>query len=241
MRFTAASKAGSGFWGEFLGMATPAISRADAKRLKHELADLRESILEVTLSWGSLEESMSRMLGMLVRGNHYEPIGPAIYFASDNSGTRFAIVDAAFRATFEDAFIGGEVAEMTIWISIEWRAFVNALGRRRMARNAIIHNVIQKVEAEKSKRETYRLAPSRSDYERRARVKAGQLPGFSASDVEGVAEKIKYLKEMVKLFERAAQRLHQKPEELRLSLAELKAHRLKYGGPVEDGQTPPEP
>ena len=226
-------------------MSKPEGKETRARRLRHERADLREAILAVNEGWAKLETMMAHLLAALLggrRGINGRPVGPGlqIYFAPDNTATRFSLVDGAIigLVAWRTPPLEPDLADRLLE---EWGPLNNALGKSRHARNGIIHGEIKEVVAHPGgKRPEIRITPPFADLQRHLRVKEGQFPGMSAADVERAANKLKELRDWISLLTRVAVSMHEKPGELPKLFDELARHRRLRGDPQPVAPTAPE-
>lgn len=233
-------------------MSKPESKETRARRLRHERADLREAILAVNEGWAKVETRMAYLLAALLggrRGMNGRTVGPGlqIYFAPDNTATRFGLIDAAILGVV--AWSTPPLAEdYGDRLLEEWSPLNNALGRARHARNGIIHGEIREVTAfPEGKRAEVRITPPFADLQRHAKVKSGQMPGMAAADVERAAEKLASIDRWIVLLTSIAVSMHQKPEELPKLFDALATYRRTRGDPQagvlipQEGQAPPQP
>lgn len=225
-------------------MSKPESKEARTRRLRHERTDLREAILAVNEGWAKVENRMARLLAALLgtpadRSGFNGP-GLQIYFAPDNTATRFALIDAAIVGVIAWSAppLTSDLADRLLE---EWGPLNNALGRARHARNNIIHGEICEVEAfPKGKRTEVRVCPPFADIQRHARVKSGQMPGLSSADVERVAQKLEAICKWITHLIAVAVAMHRKPEELPRLFDALATYRRLRGDPQSSVQLPPE-
>lgn len=165
-------------------------------RLDHK--KLREGIVNGTIAWAAIENSMAVLLHeMLGRGG--TDVASAIYFAPNNIETRFRIVDAVFK------LVNFSTHNVTALRS--WSHLYNAIGRAKKTRNKIIHGNITTVYA---RGQNYaRLTAPLFDFATfKKQHDAGQLLGMSAHDVERAVENFWSISTRLNLFIEAVSALN---------------------------------
>lgn len=201
---------------------------AEIERLHAETKALREAITNITLTWSVVESAMALVLARTI---HDQPGAFAfpIYFAPNNTETRFRIVDAAFLTL-------ASASPHEAIILCHWRQLLVLLNRVKGVRNQISHGAITTIGV--NNKNHVRLTAAMFDVDRIVpALRRRQLPGMSSNDIEQSIQKMGALRDIIDRFSAVAQAIHQADEPTLLQkLAEIGEH-LKTEYPPKDGQS----
>jgi hypothetical protein len=145
------------------------------------------AIAQANTSWARIENAMAGLLEALL-GYSRDYIALHIYFAPNNTETRFKIVDTVARVKWRNY--------ETHKLISEWASIYTAVGRVKETRNRIAHGEIEYPGRLKRGKLTHqaRLTASSFDVGRRQKEdKPRQWPGMSVHDVKATADRFYWL------------------------------------------------
>lgn len=155
---------------------------------------MKEAILNVTLSWAHLENSMAFLLQGIISRSNYQ-FGFAIYFAVASADARFKIIDKAIVELFEkQKNTGSLLTEKDSKRLFDiWGRLFSALKAVKENRNTITHGNILPIRKGKSSKQHVLLTPPMFHLDMMKQWSKPQLPGMSIHDVEQTAKRINEL------------------------------------------------
>lgn len=156
---------------------------------------MREAVLNSSLNWADLENSLALLLRSLMRGT-LEEIPFVIYFAPSNTETRIKIVDAVFEHLIFDG-VDSALLEKC------FKKILEKIHRVKDSRNKIVHGQI--VTVGRALKQEVRLTGTLFDVSRLRKSLdkqngRPQLHGMSVNDVKTISEKIHECRSLVDDF-----------------------------------------
>jgi hypothetical protein len=192
---------------------------------------------QANTAWARVENAMAGFLEKLI-GHSEDYVALHIYFAPNNTETRFKIVDTLARVKIEKHKPPHDLLD-------EWAAVSTALGRAKEVRNRIAHGEIHTPSRTIKGKVKWqaRLTASSFDIGRSWKEqKLRQWPGMSVHDVKATADRFFWLAVRVEEIARywEAYSLQWKQPPLPEIFARIVEHRQKTD-PPPSGQTPLKP
>lgn len=138
--------------------------------------DMAKAVVQADTSWSRVENAMATLLERLI-GYSSDNVGLHIYFAPNNTETRFKIVDTLAKVKMADKNVPHNLLA-------EWNSVFIVLSRAKETRNRIAHSEIQMPGRKYRGKWIYqaRLTASSFDIGRRSKEeKPRQWPGMSRS------------------------------------------------------------
>jgi hypothetical protein len=142
------------------------------------------TIVQANTAWARVENAMAGLLEKLLGDYSKENIALHIYFAPNNTETRFKIVDTVARVKWQN--------HKTHDLLGEWNLIHASLGRAKDVRNRLAHGEIQTPGRQIDGKLKFqsRLTASSWDVGRRAKEdNPRQWPGMSVRDVKATADR----------------------------------------------------
>ncbi|MBI4005759.1 MAG: hypothetical protein HY356_03730 [Gammaproteobacteria bacterium] len=177
---------------------TPHVETQEEKdnklKVEKDFQRMKEAVLNVTLSWAGLENSMAFLLDRIISRSNYQ-FGFAIYFAVASADARFNIINKAIVELFEKQKNTGNLLtkEDSNRLFDIWRTLFSALKDVKGNRNTITHGNILPIRKGKSSKQHVRLTPPMFHLDMMKQWSEPQLPGMSINDVEQTAKRINEL------------------------------------------------
>lgn len=197
--------------------------------------DMSLAIVQVNTTWARIENAMASLLEWLL-GYSDDYVALHIYFAPNNTETRFKIVDTVARVKWKNHLLH----KMTE----EWDYIFDALGRAKEVRNNITHGQIETPGRKVHGKFVHQVRLTASSYVigRRWKEQAkDQWPGMSIRDVRATADRFFWLavriEEMTVYWREFAGGQH---ESLPVIFARI-IERRQNKGPLSTDLTPPKP
>jgi hypothetical protein len=199
--------------------------------------DMAKTVAQATTSWSRVENAMATLLEKLI-GYSTDNIGTHIYFAPNNTETRFKIVDTLARVKMGAKEVPHDLIS-------EWNSVFVALGKAKETRNRIAHGEIQTPGLKKKGKWAHqaRLTASSYDIGRTWKEhKPRQWPGMSINDVRATADKFYWLAVRIEEIAQYWQTysLHWKLPPLPEIFARI-VERRRNSGPLSSDLKPPKP
>jgi hypothetical protein len=161
----------------------------ERKKIAAEYQAIREAMLDLMFSWAGLENTLSILLGKIIR-DPSNNLASAIYFAPSNTETRLNIIGSVLKMA-----IGGSPHYETK-IAPAWKRFTNSFGGRKSVRNQVAHGQITTMGV-KGKNHA-RLTSPLFDFGRiGGPLSRGNLAGLSSNDIRQSAVAIRKLTDEV--------------------------------------------
>lgn len=150
--------------------------------------DMAKAIASANTAWARVENSMATLLERLI-GYTTDNVGLHIYFAPNNTETRFKIVDTLARVKMTNKVVPHDLLS-------EWEKIHVSLNRAKETRNRIAHGEINTPGRKRKGKWAHqtRLTASSFDIGRnRQEANPKQWPGMSVRDVKATADKFFWL------------------------------------------------
>jgi hypothetical protein len=198
--------------------------------------DMTKAIVAANTGWARVENAMATLLEKLI-GYTTDHVGFHIYFAPNNTETRFRIVDTLARIKIANKDVPHELLS-------EWEKVHAALFKAKETRNRIAHSQINTPGRKRKGKWVYqtRLMASSFDIGRNQQERPDQWPGMSIRDVKATADRFFWLavriEEIARYWETYSLRWTQPP------LPEVFARiveRRQNLGPLQADLKPPKP
>ena len=198
--------------------------------------DMAKAIASANTAWARVEDAMATLLERLI-GYTTDNVGLHIYFAPNNTETRFKIVDTLARVKMATKDVPHDLLS-------EWEKIHVALNRAKETRNRIAHSEINTPGRKRKGKWAHqtRLTASSFDIGRNRQENPKQWPGMSISDVKATADRFFWLavqiEETARYWQTYSLQWTQPP------LPEIFAHiveRRQNSGPLQRDLKPPKP
>lgn len=204
----------------------------DQQKMIEEHKTIREAIVNITLAWSHLENTLALILARVI-----DPVGPAtyafaIFYSVASADAKISIVDAVFTTLLESSPHEQKIRPL-------WEKTLKLVSRVKKVRNAVAHGQISTTAI--GGKNYVRLTPPIFDWRRmHPPVLKGQPPGLSAHDLDQTARRIGKVTSLLDHHLALVQALIYRnvPDEVLLEkLQELEADLMRDQDPRAD-QTP---
>jgi hypothetical protein len=194
------------------------------------------ALAHIAMTWGRIENAMAALLEQLLTGYSTDHEAFHIYFAPNNTETRFKIVDTLARLKWRNYSVHDLMSE--------WTSIKNAIDIAKTSRNRIVHSEIQCPGRKIRGKLMFQARLTASSYDivrTREEQNPRQWPGLSIKDVKAISDRFYWLAVRIEEMTRYWEACRIGPRESLPDRYSRIVERRQNSGPLQRDLKPSEP